>query len=360
MTMNKQSSKQAIQSIFYLSAIAASMHLVMPKTALAEQISPNPNPAGNAIEIGPSFEDPENRIGTNSEIFNNFGEISIFDAQLVNDGVINNIGTIRASETQLPGVVNNGTISNRGEMSFRLPSSLLNEGRFDNSGTMSLYFSWIENSGYFENNGLIQEEYEVAFIENTGAFVNNSDLNRVSLDLNTGIFVNQGFHDTNGLDAEHYINKASGTVLNNGFTIVRTEPKTILTGFENLGLLKGSGTYDTYDTEIPFVFAGGTVAPGGMFGEGAVTDTAGTLTFNGDAVFESGQLDISIGGFEDNAFDVLDIAEGQISLSGGTIGFSWLDGFDITETLSPGETKTLSFLNADKGISDFSADLDFS
>ena len=296
----------------------------------------------------------------NNNLIDNVGEIEI-DGELINNGAIDNFGVLRATETD---IVNRGTINNHNTLDF-VRSTLINEGRFLNlsDGKIDLDFAFIKNTGYFENNGLIQENDfgEVPVIEeNNGLFINNGELDRVSLDSNAGVFVNRGFHDTNGVTAENYIIEDTGVLLNNGFTIVKTDSEDDLPGFDNRGLLKGSGEYATYDEDIAFTLGPGTVAPGGIFDDGAVIDTAGTLTFNGDVVLDAGSLDFSIGGFEAETFDILNVLDGKASLSGGVITFSLLDGFDIASALNPGETKSFTFLKAENGILDFTSDLDFS
>ncbi|MEL6815661.1 MAG: hypothetical protein AAFP03_12715 [Cyanobacteria bacterium J06598_3] len=133
-----------------------------------------------------------------------------------------------------------------------------------------------------------------------------------------------------------------------------------MAGFENRGLLKGSGSYSTEAPDDPFVLAKGTIAPGGVLENGAIADTAGTLTFTGDTIFESGLIDVSIGGFEADTHDILNIVDSTLDLLGGKISFSTLGDFDIFEALAPGESKTLSFVKADGGILNALSAFDFS
>lgn len=338
------------------SAIAtAGVGLAVGNSAQAAQLTPNPNPAGNTIfiEIGDD--------ATNDASFLNLGNILI-EGDFANNGIFDNLGSFETVEISRD-VLNNGVFNNSGLVLATRSFSLRNAGRFLNTGNVLLEFSEIANDGYFENNGVIAEEYEVSVLINNGVFVNNNSLDIVSLDSNTGLFVNRDFHETDGVDAEYYRNEPGGTILNNGLTLVRTylgpvgdrRPR-----FINSGLLKGSGTYITEDKDAPFVLGPGSVAPGGLFDGTQVIDTAGTLAFVGDTVLDGGRLDISIGGFGADSFDLLKVAGGSASLSGGTIGFSWLEGFDINSALGFGETKTLSFLTAEAGIETFESNLDFS
>ncbi|AUB83191.1 hypothetical protein THSYN_21090 [Candidatus Thiodictyon syntrophicum] len=86
------------------------------------------------------------------------------------------------------------------------------------------------------------------------------------------------------------------------------------TGGFNLtgGTLNGTGTINGN-----VIVAGALVAPG---------HSPGTLTVNGDFTFNSGMLEIEIGGTSAGEYDLLDIG-GSADFTGGTILFAFINGF---------------------------------
>ena len=86
----------------YLPALAAVCLLIVPSVLVAQQISPNPNPVGNEIEVGTPLRH-------NGIKFTNFGRI-----------YMNNNGTL----TNNFGLINNGTFDNT-------------DGTFVNNGILS-------------------------------------------------------------------------------------------------------------------------------------------------------------------------------------------------------------------------------
>ncbi|MEL6816925.1 MAG: hypothetical protein AAFP03_19295, partial [Cyanobacteria bacterium J06598_3] len=248
MAINQYLKRTAIATS-YSCVATASVCLVIPHAAIAQaiaqqsspqQLAPNPNPAGNTIFIdnydfdsgtASSLTNLENYINngrisisngltTNEATFNNFSEIEIDNGDATNNGtfnnfkpgkfvissglfenagIINNFGDFDSFEARTEGIVNTGTIENQGSLGLNSPSSLVNSGSVSNEGDITLYFSPIKNSGFFQNDGLIEQEFEVAYILNSGSFINNGTLEEVSLDENTGLFVNTGFHSTTGV-----------------------------------------------------------------------------------------------------------------------------------------------------------------
>ena len=77
------------------------------------------------------------------------------------------------------------------------------------------------------------------------------------------------------------------------------------------GVVVGTGTNSTITNN------GCTIAPG---------HSPGTLTIDGDLVFNSGLLQIEIAGLGIGQFDVLDVL-GNVMFAGGTIEFDFLNGF---------------------------------
>lgn len=113
----------------YLSVFVVVALLMAPSFASAQQITPNPNPAGNTITVATSS-------GVNSFSFLNAGTIAITDSGvLVNDGSLTNNGTLNSngvltnngSLTTDDMFTNNGVVTNNG--------SFANFGRFDGEGT---------------------------------------------------------------------------------------------------------------------------------------------------------------------------------------------------------------------------------
>jgi hypothetical protein len=158
-----------------------------------------------------------------------------------------------------------------------------------------------------------------------------------------------------------------------------------ITGFEAL-TKRGSGTWTLTGTGSaggPIAVAGGALAVAGDVGDavnvgtlgvlkgsgsvGSLTDnglvapgnSAGTLVVNGDFLLDDpGTLEIEIGGFDPAQSDFLDIT-GQADLAGGMIHLLFLDGYDITNDLLPGQSKSLMFLEADEGIAAFASTIDY-
>jgi hypothetical protein len=67
-----------------------------------------------------------------------------------------------------------------------------------------------------------------------------------------------------------------------------------------------------------------------------------------------GTLEIEIGGFDDGEYDFIDIT-GTATLADGQISFSFLNGYDISADVLPGQTKYLKFLDAGNGINSFAS-----
>lgn len=96
------------------------------------------------------------------------------------------------------------------------------------------------------------------------------------------------------------------------------------------GSLMGNGTINALVT-----VNGGSIAPG---------NSPGTLTIDGDLVFNSGTLFTEIAGLNAGQFDVLDV-NGTASFAAGTFAFSFIDGF------LPASNSQWTFLTAANGIS---------
>ncbi|MEL6157776.1 MAG: PEP-CTERM sorting domain-containing protein [Cyanobacteria bacterium J06627_32] len=374
--------------------------LPMAQQAVAVPLSPNPNPPGSSlffeglndsvlVENESPFENAgfvgfeANAAFVNSAFFNNSGAFSLAnDAIFRNESTFENLGSLNLSEglvanagrlnnrgglnTQSGGsdlIVNEGFFNNIGKVDLNV-ALLENKETFNNAGLVSLNIASIENAGMIENAGRIEQKFELADISNsTGStFLNRGEVRKVQLE-NEGLFVNRGIYNADGQGAKRFFNGASGTFINNGTATVSTQ---LGTGgrsqFANKGLLKGTGSFSSVNGSGPgLVLSGGTIAPGGLFDSDTVVDTAGMLTFEGDVTLsEESILDISIGGLEENAFDVLKVVDGSAWLLGGRVSFSLLDDFDIDAALDPGDSRSLSFLSADSGVVETGSKFDFS
>lgn len=341
-------------------------------TAIAQQLTPNPNPDGNTIFItGPAV---------NSQNFINYGTIDLDNNGYINnDGTLNNEGTI---DNNLGSINNTGTIDNRPYATFNNQDYFMNWldfynfgtlnntgtidnaggswgiGFFNNSGTINNSGS-IGNNGYINNYGTINNSGNLGnyddviqnwgTINNSGTLWNEDMINNYSTINNDGTIWNSGaqfFNNQGTLNINNSSTFYNESPLNNTGTLNNMGTLNNLFGtFNNQGTLKGTGTFHgTLDT------GDGTVAPG---------SSAGTMTVIGDYILDgSGILDIEIGGFTPGSFDLLDIT-GTASLTGGTINFSFLSGYDIASEISPRESMVLQFLQADLGISSFASNITY-
>ncbi|MEN6337379.1 MAG: autotransporter-associated beta strand repeat-containing protein [Phycisphaerales bacterium] len=158
-----------------------------------------------------------------------------------------------------------------------------------------------------------------------------------------------------------------------------------ITGFETLAK-EGAGTWTLTGTGSaggPIAVNGGTLAVAGNVGDavnvgtlgtlkgggevGSLTDnglvapgnSAGTLAVNRDYTLGGpGVLEIEIGGFGAGESDLLD-GVGEADLAGGTIRLKFLDGYDISGDLPPGQSASLMFLEADGGIGEFASTISY-
>jgi hypothetical protein len=108
------------------------------------------------------------------------------------------------------------------------------------------------------------------------------------------------------------------------------------------GIFKGEGTFTgNLDSGI------GTIAPGSSAGTMVVEGDYTLKDYLGDSNFGngSGTLEIEIGGFGIDEFDLLEIT-GTAFMDGGTIDLMFIDGYDIRTDVLPGQTMALEFLTA--------------
>jgi hypothetical protein len=292
--------------------------LLFSSASAQTQISPNPN--YDTITITDA--------NTNAESFDNYGTIQIESTgsldnsdslynwwEIINIGTLTNFGTIDNDNT----LNNFGSFSNSqtflnhsfGIFNNKTDGSMKNFSAFDNAGTIIN-----DSGGTIENDG---------YINNIGSIENSGKLQNKDIIYNSGTFNNYSTLQNNGTFYNTY-DGATGT-------------------FNNEGIYQGAGTFvGNLDSGI------GTIAPG---------NSAGTMTVEGNFLLSTdGTLEIVIGGFEDGEYDFLDIT-GSASLTDGQISFSFLDGYDISADVLPGQTETLMFLEADEGIVAFLSSVNF-
>jgi len=287
----------------------------------------------------------------NSGTFNNSGNFSAYNAYnggpLFNSGTFNNQvdGTIHYSGADCiidnSGTLNNaGLIESVGEIKNSNTIEIISGGTIRNKSMVLIHMddegTWItfDNPGTISNNNLLRND---GLIENQSSIIDNS-----STIENTAGGTILNTRQTASWDSVDYFgdpgiinNQAGGTFINNG-TFDNTSGT-----FNNEGTYQGTGTFiGTLDTGT------GTVAPG---------NSAGTMYVDGDYILGgTGMLEIEIGGFDASESDFLDITETAF-LAGGTINFSFIDGYDIITDVGYGETMSLMFLETGVGIDSFAS-----
>jgi hypothetical protein len=247
-----------------------------------------------------------------------------------NFGHFDNSGTINSTSSGFIGswvdtIDNTGTINSEGLIYIDASGTIKNSGGdIYSTGTIE-NLGTLDNSAFFDNSGIINNSfvgggYAFGTINNSGIINNSGTINNDVGWFTYGVINNSGTIDNSGT-----INNSHGT-------------------FNNSGTLKGTGTFiGTLDTGT------GIVAPG---------SSAGTMYVDGDYILDgSGILDIEIGGFTAGLFDLLDIT-GTATLSGGTIDFSFISGYDIASEISPGQSMSLMFLQAGS-ISSFASSITY-
>lgn len=315
--------------------------------AHAYQITPNPNPAGNTIDVLDGDAEASN--------FTNFGFLHIGNRGILNiktnspfpeigldnqRGGTFNVdigGTMIGDNIEL---YNDGTLNNSGIFSLRGQSELINnsEGILNNDGTINISVS-LTNYGTLNNNLGGALNFNGAFGMFNYGILNNYDTLSLSGDLYNSkgaTFVNHGIIK----DAGNIINELGGTVINNG--------SIDLIFMTNLGTINGSGSINlgwpgfwnfNYGNinQASFHFTMGSLGGNGSFtgdttiGSEAtlspteISSAISSLTFNGE-FHSSGVLQIDISGSEVGQYDAL-VINGSADFTGGNILFNFTDGF---------------------------------
>ena len=245
---------------------------VFPASAVGQgQISPNPNPQGNTIELG-----------SGSNWYN--------DVQFSNYGDLENSGTLLNSRM----LVTYGGLTNHGM--FENGDEIFNYGGMLNSGTFAnVAKGKLTNIGTLTHNGMLINTGEMT---NTGAVTSNGTLTNEF----GGTLTNSGTFNNDG------------TVTNNG---------TLMTSgtFNNNGTLNGDGIVSGLFTDL------GILAPGNSAGvltfSGNLIKTGGSLEIELGGIFDGGG-DKSL-----TEFDWLDVS-GVFNIA-GTLDVQLINDFQLDE-----------------------------
>ena len=374
----------------YLPALAAVCLLIVPSVVYSQQISPNPNPAGNRIEIDSSgaFNDLD---------FMNYGQIWLYkDSSLTNKagatitcdketeatfwiegGNFSNFGTLtlngvvgppfKSSELNIHGGTfeNHGAIHTNGDLNAIGNVVVNNEtsGTWINGASVLVVGtdagSGLGNHGQITNNS----DFTVKQFLNTGG-INNKGHFYVRVMVNAGNITNEskslfsfghGPNVNNGLVANHGMlnvesdgtltNESNGTITNNGVLEITDGGGHYADGvlvnhgsLVNDGRLANNGLLDNSN--------GSFTNNGSLEGSGTIkgnyTDhghtkpgnSAGVMTIDGDYFKVDGTKEIELGGLFDGGgdkslteHDWLDVM-GDVDLA-GTLDVKLLGGFEL-------------------------------
>ena len=309
-----------------------------------------------ALWIGEDVANYGDIINTNDA----YGIIVKSDCTLVNYGTITNQLTMPSARGYSIGgghkgsggtIENYGVIDNKVNNQINLTDPIafanLAGGLLTNAGQID-FGLMMGNSGTVENSGTIiygdqmlgASNLQNGIIHNTGTFINNATNSADAFgEWNSGTVINDAIFENNGLIENTGMFENNGTFDNRSGTFRNHVVRYY--GMIDAGTYQGTGTFiGNLDTGY------GTVAPG---------NSAGTMTVDGDFILSTGgTLEIEIGGFNPGEYDFLDIT-GTAFLTGGTIDFMFLDGYDISTDIGYGEGLSLMFLDADLGIDSFAS-----
>ena len=187
-----------------------------------------------------------------------------------------------------------------------------NFGEAENSGAINI----ATNGTLTVRHGRLSNEL-TGMIQNDGVFSSYDQVDNWSTIVNNGTIENNGIFTNNGI-----VDSRTGTFMN---SMVMNGVGTFVGDFDQLG--------------------GGIVAPGMSLGE---------MTFEGAVTFGDGILEMEIGGFASGLHDHVQVTGSASFGDLSTIRFLPWDGYDFSD-IAPGQSKTLEFLRADGGITDFFA-----
>ena len=375
--------------ICFLVAMIALLNV--PAFTQADQIAPNPNPAGNTISINTSD-------ATNNEDFKNHGTLQIGNlgtltnldyGAVTNYGTLNNSGTLISMNYEIGNVpftqlLNYGTLNN-------ISGGMVDSERMFNYNTLinysgaSMLVLWFDNSSGatitnygklyqildlplperptgFSNAGIIYNYGSLSYSEmhNSGTIYNTGSLNPSYLYFyldNTGTLTNSGNFSYTGHDVYNY------GILNNSGTIeARTsELEWVSSRFYNLNILDNSGTL-LNDDEYGIVSNSGTLINSGilinngigldlpsLLGKSGLTNN-GTLINSGSLInngfMGGGGTYIQTAGQTINNGD---ITQGLIAISGGSLNGTGTINSDVIigsgASVNPGNSTGTLIIN---------------
>lgn len=201
---------------------------------------------------------------------------------IVNNGTVNNVGTISNDGTADGAVINNGTFDNSGSIAFAFPNDgqVVNQGTFDNSGSVQ---SWnLTNSGtltnsfnltveqilqvgaggVLDNSGTVSAQWKTA-IANGGSITNESSGTFISLNGASPSFDNHGSLSNLGQFTNYgpLVNEADGALTNgSGGSLGNYR------SIDNFGAVKNGGVINdwcgsTFTNESGSSYSGTPVVP---------------------------------------------------------------------------------------------------
>ncbi len=268
------------------------------------------------------------------------GATGAFANQIINNGTVQGTTNPGLDIRGTASIINNGTIAGKTGILFNNAGTdiLTNAGAIIGTGGTAVDLSGGDDTMALYTGSIV-----------TGDIKGGAGTDSLTLDGSGTIGINQitGFEaltkQGSGTWTLTGTGSAGGPVAVTGGTLAVAGNVGDAVNVGTLGTLKGSGSVGSLTDN-------GLVAPG---------HSAGTLVVNGDFLLDDpGTLEIEIGGFDPTQSDLLDIA-GQADLAGGTIHLLFLDGYDITNDLLPGQSKSLMFLEADEGIVAFASTIDY-
>lgn len=363
-------------------ALLLALLLGTPLVAQADQIAPNPNPAGDTITVSGSdlndvyFINNGDMDITGSGVLDNTGRLESYGTLGIDAG-----GTLHNSSAWSQ-VWNYGTLTNAGSLVNSSGATLNNDtggtlentGALSNSGTINSYAAFT-NSGTIHNyTGGEIYNYSGSTFTNSGTLINDDWFeSRGTLNnsgaitssgwlANRGAWNNTGVLETSGIVYNYlggaWTNDAAGSMTNSGdvYNWGNFINNGILTNsgmfknsfwlgvFTNDGELRNSGTFDndgTFSGSGVFVNDGGTIDNSGAMSiatlvvhsgyTGAITGTSaasvttanvgGTLDFTGSGGLSVTTLNLAGGAFTNNGGGNVDIGTTTVATgSSGDLG----------------------------------------
>lgn len=270
--------------------------------SLGQQVSPNPNPAGNTITLDSTgwYNSEEN--------FFNHGEISITSSgslttytYLTNYEQLSNAGLLSVGTTEAYGVLENqGTFNNTGAVAIEFllfngsSAQLLNNSSIQIAANGTLYnLGSVQSSGSIVNYGTLRDASGAGFV-NLGVIENYANFNATGLD-GTGLLTNSGnisnagefrsyqFYNAGTITNSNYLN--AGEITNHGGI---SSSGTILIGsLNNQGNVATTTDNASFDVGNYSSVAGASLALRGnsIFSNSCLNGAASTITVQGTARF---------------------------------------------------------------------------